>query len=141
VECSTCGTNITKQSKSGKCSVCSQRKGPPFKRLWSKVKKSAERKNLPFEITVDDFQWFSQFKRCHYCEGKIEWIPYGKHAHRTNLDRIIPEEGYIVGNLVVCCWKCNEARGSRFRYSEFCKLKEGLKQARLLREKNEGTDW
>lgn len=141
MECSDCQSPITAQSKSGKCRVCSQRKGPPFQRLLSKIKRSAENKDIPFDLTLEDLELFTNINHCHYCGDDIEWIKYGKGVRRTNLDRIEPDKGYTKDNLVVACWSCNEARGARFTYSEFCKLKDGLKEIKKLRDKKKERGW
>lgn len=42
---------------------------------------------------------------CFYCGGPLN--PTG-----TGLDRKTPSKGYVLGNVVSCCGKCNEAKNS-----------------------------
>lgn len=123
--CSKCGVAITKASASGKCYICSQHK-KPYQRIYNKVRAASKIKNIPC-MAYEEFLLFTTAKACHYCGSLLEWIEFGKKGTKYNLDKIFPENGYIIENCVPCCWMCNEARGIRFSYVEFCKLKEGLK--------------
>lgn len=59
--------------------------------------KGAERRSLPFELTVEDFETLWG-RPCHYCGDSIRTI---------GLDRLINEGGYIRDNVVPCCPTCN----------------------------------
>jgi len=137
-KCSSCSTPITKNSDSGKCRICSQQK-VPFQRLYNRLLGSARRKNQKVDLTHTEFVEFTRIPCCHYCGKKLTWTKFGGKGYQGyNLDRVFPEEPYSIENCVVCCWTCNEARGSRFSYVEFCKLKDGLEIIRKVREKDNG---
>lgn len=52
---------------------------------------------------------------CHYCDGPVE--PGG-----VGLDRIRSHEGYIPGNVVACCLKCNTAKSDLSKKEFFAHL-------------------
>jgi len=70
-------------------------KQKPF--IWH-YKRSANKKRVKFELSKEYFDKLTK-DDCEYC-------------HRTpttwfGIDRIKPEGGYVVGNVVSCCWDCN----------------------------------
>lgn len=68
---------------------------PAYK--YARLKAGAKERGLDFEITKPDYAAFWQ-KPCHYCGSEIE---------RCGIDRIDSKRGYVMGNLVPCCKKCN----------------------------------
>ena len=61
-------------------------------------KKSAEKRKVPFELTKDDFDTLIKGK-CEYCHrAPNTWF---------GIDRIMPSLGYVLKNVVTCCWDCN----------------------------------
>jgi len=47
---------------------------------------------------------------CRCCGTKYDIFYYGDSVRRTDVpspDRINPELGYVVGNVVIICWRCN----------------------------------
>jgi len=63
-----------------------------------KYKKRANKKGVPFELTKEYFDDLTK-EVCKYC----------KRSPTTyfGVDRIVPSLGYILGNVVSCCWDCN----------------------------------
>ena len=52
---------------------------------------------------------FAEASDCHYC-GKT------MHPREKTLDHVTPLSrggSHTIGNVVVCCWPCNEAKGNR----------------------------
>lgn len=68
------------------------------KYLW--YKRIAKKRNISWQLTYKDFLTFWQ-KPCYYCRDKIKTI---------GLDRIDNSRGYKMGNVVSCCWKCNQMK-------------------------------
>jgi hypothetical protein len=130
-DCINCKINEIRSSKtylkshSGKCIYCTH-KGTPFKSSFNHLKDSVARTNQKrkkfkeFGLTFEDFLEFVKIKNCHYCNSPIQWVEHtGKGQHKYNLDRKDSNLGYIKTNLVVCCWRCNQMKGSQFSYEEF----------------------
>jgi hypothetical protein len=64
----------------------------------SVYKKSAETKKVPYELT-----------RKHYNDLIVGDCAYCRRMPTTwfGIDRIVPTEGYVLGNVVSCCFDCN----------------------------------
>lgn len=95
----------------------------PFEAIYNRLVRSAV-KHGPY-ITYEEFLVFTLEKECHYCGALIQWIKHFgtvRHVSRYNIDRKDNSLGYITGNLVVCCKRCNFTKGDRFTYDEFVKL-------------------
>ena len=61
-------------------------------------KKNADKKKVSFELSKE--KWNSLIKGdCEYCHrSPSTWF---------GIDRIVPENGYVDGNVVTCCFDCN----------------------------------
>lgn len=127
-KCIECGKDMWKQGNhrlekaTGRCKECNRHfpqpsRFPPFHMLYNRLVRSATERKIPLKITREEFVEFTSETKCHYCYGIIEWI-----GGRTNLDRIDSSLPYEKGNLVVCCWRCNNTKGSRFTYQEFLQI-------------------
>ena len=57
------------------------------------IKKSAKKRNLPFELELEPFREF--VNKFGYIENK------GRFSNQMTIDRIIPELGYIMDNIQV----------------------------------------
>jgi len=83
----------------------------PYRNLYRRYGNTAKSKNLVFEI--DPAQFLDLVSSpCRYC---------GRPAHRkiseskpdlyTGIDRLDNRTGYVLKNVVPCCWDCNNAKG------------------------------
>lgn len=54
-------------------------------------------RGLEFTLTKEEFMLFWH-KPCYYCDGAIETV---------GLDRVDNSKGYVLGNVVSCCKRCN----------------------------------
>ncbi len=71
-------------------------------------KKTAEYKNLEFELSFDQFQNFVK-DECFYCGINPSVENNGKDFH--GIDRDDVSKGYISSNCVSCCSMCNWMKG------------------------------
>lgn len=90
--------------------------------ILSAAKQRAKKKQLPFNITVEDIIVPT------YCpllgiEIKNSIPGEGRKNNSPTLDRIIPELGYIKGNVWVISWKANRIKSNvpRTQLEQFCK--------------------
>jgi hypothetical protein len=61
-------------------------------------KRSAEKKEVPFDLTKEDFDVLIK-SDCEYCQrSPATWF---------GIDRMVPSLGYVIGNAVPCCFDCN----------------------------------
>jgi hypothetical protein len=93
------------------------------KSLLSRLKKRYLYKGLTSNLNVDEV--LELFKsKCHYCgvlnsNKYIYKQPFFTHIFYYNgIDRINSKKGYIKGNVLPCCKKCNLAK-SDMKYDEF----------------------
>jgi len=106
-----CGFNMageaTRRSRCTKC--CNSRRieydrlrSKTPKRILSKYKRDATRRGIVFSIS-DNYFYSLGDSSCHYCGAKLD---------RIRLDRINNSEGYVMGNVVPCCSRCNFFKGT-----------------------------
>lgn len=69
---------------------------------WQMYKSNAAKRGLEFKATLSDFAEFWK-KPCSYCGDDIDLI---------GVDRVDSSIGYIEGNMVACCGRCNEMKNS-----------------------------
>lgn len=77
---------------------------------FSQGKSVAKKKGIRWGITLEYYTKI-MMGICTYCKRFL--TPYG-----TGLDKLIPRKGYTVGNVVPCCWQCNQLKGDRLNYAE-----------------------
>lgn len=89
--------------------------------LYNSYKKSAEKRNIYFDITKEDFEFFTN-KNCFYCDrSKSNVKKYGRNKFYYNgIDRVDNNHGYSIANIVACCYMCNRAK-SVVDYDDFYK--------------------
>jgi len=78
--------------------------------LYTRAKTRAIRKNLPFDLKLEDII----ISKCECCG--IELVAnIGKSIpakSSPSIDRVIPEKGYIKENIKVICYYCNLVKGN-----------------------------
>lgn len=97
-------------------------------KLYKNYLLGAKNRNLPFEITKDEFIKLTS-QNCYYCNISPRQICqnngkkygfYGNYIY-NGIDRLNNQLGYIKGNLVACCGRCNCAKMSMDR-NEFLNM-------------------
>ena len=80
------------------------------RQLYSNAKQRAKKYNIPFNISKDDI---IVSKTCPVFGIEIKWgIGFGKTNNSPSLDRVIPEKGYVKGNVVVISWLANKLKNN-----------------------------
>jgi len=84
------------------------------KSLYQVYKKTAEKRNLKFDIDFNRFIEITQ-QNCFYCGLRPTQFRkyYQKKFLYNGLDRLDSRQGYIEGNIVACCKICNRMKWSR----------------------------
>jgi hypothetical protein len=81
--------------------------------LFEQAKQRAKKKNLPFNITIDDI---IIPEVCPLLEISLMQKPYGERTgfqmNSPSLDRIEPKLGYVKGNVMVISMKANAMKYS-----------------------------
>jgi hypothetical protein len=78
------------------------------------AKGSAKQRGLDWELTHAQYDTMMTMP-CSYCGAPLSGTGCG-------LDRLVPEKGYILGNVVPCCWLCNTVRSAIFTPAEMRRL-------------------
>jgi|ERR1700722_8222513 len=106
-----CGC-LSPRSKGTDCNKMPASYRSEFSSLFSRYKKDARDRNLPFELTRKQFVKFVE-QNCYYC-GKIpsQKIYYvlkdeTKEILYNGIDRVDNDKGYLIENCVTSCKECN----------------------------------
>ena len=101
-----------------------------YRSRFSDAKQHAKRHSRQFTIPFDSYVSLLCLP-CHYCGRKLNETSVG-------LDRIDSTIGYVLHNVVPCCWECSMIKGSTLAYDEaratirfltnFRRQKSGLSQ-------------
>jgi hypothetical protein len=86
----------------------------PFNYVWSQYKSCAKKKKRKFELTRAAFNLLIQ-SNCYWCglEPDKECTSDGGHKLKFNgIDRLDSSIGYLEGNCVPCCTRCNVAKNN-----------------------------
>lgn len=86
-------------------------------RRFKKYKKGAQYRKLDFNIKITQFKKLTSCP-CTYCGDFSKSIYDDSTFDFCGLDRLNSNKGYIKGNIVPCCNKCNLMKGS-LSYQEF----------------------
>lgn len=101
---------------------------------WGKflaAKAIARRRGVEWTITREEYASLRS-QMCHYCGFDL---PKSGLA----LDRKDCNIGYILDNVVPCCWECNCAKGSSLTYEEMLIIGEAMSLVKYAR-KERGED-
>ncbi len=85
--------------------------------LYNKYKTGARSRNILFDLPQEKFISLIQLN-CFYCGCKPYKALVIKRISNTiifnfnGIDRLDPNVGYLVENLVPCCWDCNRAKSN-----------------------------
>jgi len=93
-----------------------------LKAKYIEYKSSAKKRNIPFNISLEEFQTFWQ-KNCHYCGSAISTI---------GLDRIDSSLGYELENLRSCCTMCNRMKLDSTEEQWYDKMLTILKHQKII---------
>ena len=87
--------------------------------------------NHPFKITKKEFiEWYKkQPQECHYCGLPIELLEkfnerYNTKGVRFTIDCKDNDMGYVKGNIVLACDKCNTMKSNYIPYETMCEIGE-----------------
>jgi len=97
------------------------RKEAKIRRVLSKYKTAAKKRNLKFELDFKDFKQLI-FRECSYCGRKnvnlLDDSRFEEPLSYNGIDRVENDKGYTHKNVVPCCGTCNRMKRALSR-SEF----------------------
>jgi hypothetical protein len=87
-----------------------------FNLLYAVYRWQAEKRNLTFELSKDDFKRLTK-GNCFYCGKEPKQIHFGSSCKTpytyNGVDRQDNQLGYLVSNSVSCCKTCNDMKRTR----------------------------
>lgn len=82
-------------------------------------------RNKPLTITREEFiEWYdAQEKRCVYCDLTEKDLSkvidsFIEFTHRLSIDSVDNDKGYVKGNLVLACNRCNTMKSNFLTFDE-----------------------
>lgn len=89
--------------------AASWREANKFKNKFSRWKASAKANGHVFNITEDDLDWP---KHCPYLDTELNYDSDSLADNIASLDKIVPEKGYISGNVQIISLLANKMKSS-----------------------------
>ena len=83
-----------------------------WKLEYSEYIKSAKKRNLDFNLTLEQFINFIQLN-CYYCNAVPNGTTHSKYLKRNGIDRLDNNKHYEFSNCVPCCAMCNAAKSNK----------------------------
>jgi len=84
-----------------------------LRRLFHRAKTRSAKKGIPFDLTQEHLRelWVRQGRKCYYSHVEMTTKGRERDPYGVSLDRVYPDQGYTRGNVVLCCWAVNMAKG------------------------------
>jgi len=115
---------VSKSKPWGECIACIKERNAPnrekhnaWHRKWNaenhervlltNVKARAKKYNLPFDLDADDIKIP---ELCPVLGVKLERSTGFRKNNNPSIDRIIPEKGYVKGNIIIVSWRANNIK-------------------------------
>ena len=131
-----CALNL-RSWKSTQCRECwNSNRLRPFESLFNLARNSAVTPSAPkqpprdWTLSYEEFCDIINAGRCHYCWAPLAWSAYMSHRSSVNyqMDRKDNGSGYVQGNVVACCKRCNYAKGNRYSYAEWFAMNKHFRE-------------
>lgn len=97
------------------------------KGIYKKLKHSD--RSWKVKMTQEEFvEWYkSQQKICCYCgieDNQLQLVSdrFNNKTYRLTVDRIDSSKDYQMGNIALCCLRCNHIKGDFFTQSEMVEI-------------------
>jgi hypothetical protein len=117
--------------KSTGCFLCFDRIGTrrilrPYEAVFNRLLACAKTRGKKVTLTFKQFLNIIKPRKCHYCHVPMMWHEYsGPDVKiRYQLDRKNNDKGYVPGNVVSCCKRCNYQKGRYFSYAQWYAMTE-----------------
>jgi len=89
-----------------------------LKQLRNAARNNARKQGVPFDLPVTHLEalWEQQEGKCLYTGTELTWAS-DRADTAISLDRRVPAEGYVEGNVVLACWAFNRMK-QNFTFEE-----------------------
>lgn len=89
-----------------------------LKGKYTELRRQAKRKGFKRILSIEQFTVLHQMN-CFYCNGRLSEAGY-------SLDRVDNTKGYMMRNLVSCCWRCNKVKADMLSHADLILVAEVL---------------
>ena len=86
--------------------------GPSPREIYSHLKSSAKKRNIPFELTVYDIYCIDYPLVCPILQIPLAWHTGAPQDNSYSFDRLDSSKGYSFTNLAVISFKANRAKNN-----------------------------
>jgi hypothetical protein len=102
-----------------KCKRCSQ-KSRPYERTYNLAKNRANKREIKWLLSYDEFSELCSILNCHYCNVTLNRAKHRNGIGSTQplLDRKDSNKDYTLDNCVPCCPDCNFTKHEHITYEE-----------------------
>jgi hypothetical protein len=94
--------------------------------IYFHLKDKSKKRKIEFKISEKDFiQWYNnQNKKCCYCNRPEKEVinDANKKSYRLSIDRKDNNKGYVLDNIVLCCYRCNMIKSAEFTSEQMLKI-------------------
>jgi len=85
---------------------------PEPRELFNKIKQSAKKRNIPFDMTILDFYLIDFPITCPVLNIPLKWNRGQAQDNSYSFDRIDSSKGYTLDNLEIISVKANRAKNN-----------------------------
>ena len=85
---------------------------PEPKELYNRIKSSAKKRGIPFDMTVYDFYLIDFPITCPILGIPLKWNRGKPKDNSYSFDRINSQEGYVLDNLEIISFRANRAKNN-----------------------------
>jgi len=97
--------NPQKVAERARSHLGKMRREKPNKAIWARVRDRAKKNNISFNLIPEDIVIPAH---CECCRKVMKLFKGGPDRNDTvSVDRILPNKGYIAGNIKLICFRCN----------------------------------
>jgi hypothetical protein len=80
--------------------------------MWNSAKNRAKKENIPFTLRLEDLIALKFPDKCPIFNIPLKQNKQFHKDYSPSLDRIIPELGYVKGNVAIISWKANSLKSN-----------------------------
>ena len=94
-----------------------------YRSRYRHLQMNAKKRGIDFQWSYLDYKnlYITSNKRCYYCNTDVHSFPK-IHTNSLTIDRKDNTVGYVKGNCVVACFRCNTMKSHKIPSEEMLKL-------------------
>lgn len=89
---------------------------PEIRTIYNRLKASANKRNIPFELTLVDLNELSFPITCPILGIPLKFNRGKQEDNSYSIDRIDSTKGYVADNIIVVSWRANRLKNNASEY-------------------------